>query len=155
MDQEQERMRLVELYAAMNDGELEALAEDWESLTDAAHQALKDEMARRGMNLEAENDAGPKENDSPLIDPVTVAEFPALDEALLALGLLTSGGIPCRLSDADDKPLDPEWLSRISGSGFGWVPGVNAGIKLQVNSSDVDAAREVLDQPIQPDSDPE
>jgi hypothetical protein len=155
MDHDQEQMRLAELYAAMNDGELEALAEDWESLTDAARQALQHEAARRGMDLEEYKVSSQEEDDGKLKDPVTVAEFPEIGEALLAQGLLASGGIASALSDAGDKPLDPDWLNPRSGRGLGHVPGVNAGIKLQVNATDVESAREVLDQPIQADPESE
>jgi hypothetical protein len=46
-DPEQERKRLVDLYAAMSDGELESIAQEAHELTDIARQALQEERDRR------------------------------------------------------------------------------------------------------------
>jgi hypothetical protein len=151
MKHDDEQIRLAGLYASMNDGELESLAEDWDSLIEAGHQALKEEMARRGMHLSLKTEPSPEEEGEALTDPVTVAEFPDMSEALLAQGLLASGGIPSALSGAGDTPStsDQAWFGPRSGSGLGHLPGVNAGIRLQVNSADAETAREVLEQPLQ------
>jgi len=153
MDYEREQMRLAELYAAMNNDELEELGKDWDSLTGVAQQALRGEMTRRGMNLEDENDTSTEGNAGMLVDAVTVAEFSELGEAVLAQGLVASGGIPSALSDADDRPLDPDWFNRLSDCGLGHFHGVNEGIKLQVNAADAEAARDVLDAPVRDDPD--
>jgi hypothetical protein len=154
MDPERERIRLAELYAGMADGELEALAEDWDSLTDAAHQALKDEMARRGLSIAME-EAPPTADDTQLREPVTVAEFHDPAEALLAKGLLESGGIQCALSDVGDKRLDPDGFIARSTAGIGHIPDVAGVIKLQVNAADLEAAFEALNQPAPEDSESE
>jgi len=52
IDQQKERERLQNLYAAMEDGELETISDEWLTLTGTAKIALRAEMARRGMNLE-------------------------------------------------------------------------------------------------------
>ncbi len=155
MDFGQERMRLAALYAEMVDGELEDLAEDLDSLTDAARQALKDEMDRRGMNLEPESAVDIEAEEIRLVDPVTVVECNEVSEALLARGLLASGGIPSVLLDADDKLLDPDRLASGSTWGFGHVAGANAGLKLQVAAKDLRAARETLEEPMMEEGDPE
>ena len=49
MDWQKERKRLAERYAAMQDGELQEIANSPESLTDVARQVLRSEMASRGM----------------------------------------------------------------------------------------------------------
>lgn len=46
----------------MADRELEALAGDWDSLTDAAHQVLRDEIARRGLSIAMERNSVPVTN---------------------------------------------------------------------------------------------
>jgi hypothetical protein len=155
MDYERERMRLAELYTAMNHDELEAIVKDWDSLTGVAQQALRGEMTRRGMNLENEDHICTEGNAGVLVDAVTVAEFSELGEAVLAQGLLASGGIPSALLDVDDRPLDPDWFSRLSDCGLSHFPGVHAGIKLQVNAADAEAARDVLDAAVRDDPDAE
>ena len=155
MDFGQERMRLAALYAEMVDGELEELAEDLDSLTDAARQALKDEMDRRGINLEPESAVEIEAEEVRLVDPVTVVECTELSEALLARGLLASGGIASVLLDADNKLLDPDRLASDPTWGFSQVAAANAGIRLQVAAADLRAAREVLEEPLEEEGDPE
>jgi len=138
MDLERERIRLAELYAGMDDGQLEDLAEDRASLTDVARQALELELARRGINV-ASDDFLP--GDAELPELTTVRTFNASGEALLAKGLLESGGIECYLSDEDNSVLDPD--------GLGFV----REIRLRVRPEDAEAAREVLNQPLPEDSD--
>jgi len=155
MDFGQERMRLAALYAEMVDGELEELAEDLDSLTDAARQALKDEMDRRGINLEPESAVEIEAEEVRLVDPVTVVECTELSEALLARGLLASGGIASVLLDADNKLLDPDRLASDPTWGFSQVAAANAGFRLQVAAADLRAAREVLEEPLEEEGDPE
>jgi len=57
MDWEKERERLVQVYAAMEDGELEKIASEARKLTKAAWDALREEMLRRGL------EAPPEETD--------------------------------------------------------------------------------------------
>ncbi len=49
-DLEQERKRLVDLYASMSDGELESIAQDAHELTDTARLALQEERGRRRLD---------------------------------------------------------------------------------------------------------
>ena len=51
MDQAEEWRRLTELYARMNEGELEAVANEAYDLTDVARPLLKDEIAKRGLKI--------------------------------------------------------------------------------------------------------
>jgi len=163
MDPEQERIRLAELYSTLTDEELQELADDWESLTDTAHQALKDEMTRHRMRLTTEALAPPEDNAGPLdpetmskfpaglLDPVTAAEFPNLEEALLAKGLLESGGIQCALGSNGNQFLDPDGyighkLGFMAYNGTGYNPYIGRGVDLLVNKADVAAALEVLNQ---------
>jgi len=137
MDPERERMRLTELYAGMDDGQLEELAEDRASLTEVARQALELELSRRGLHV-ASNDLPPGDVEAPEL--TTIRTFNASGEALLARGLLESGGIECYLSDENNAVLDLD--------GLGFV----REIRLRVKPEDADAALEVLNQPIPTDS---
>jgi len=50
-DPEKEQQRLAHLYASMTPEELEKLADDAASLTDVAREALKTEIARKGLAI--------------------------------------------------------------------------------------------------------
>jgi hypothetical protein len=48
--QQQEEQRLIEYYSQMPDGQLEAIAADWASLTEIAKGVLQDVLVRRGLD---------------------------------------------------------------------------------------------------------
>ncbi len=161
MDPERERMRLMELYAAMSDGELTEIAEDWESLTDPARLALKMELGHRGIEIAVDESAQQQEeNPSPadvereesldLADPVVVAEYTELGEAMMAKGFLETGGIRCALSDLHDNVVDPNgFLQHITGSvGYAYTDFTirDIGFRLLVSKADAQAATEALQQ---------
>jgi hypothetical protein len=75
-------------------------------------------------------------DESDLRGMITIAVFRDLPDALLAQGSLDSAGIESHL--ADDNTVRMDWL---------WSNAVG-GIKLIVNSEDVEAANEILNQPI-------
>jgi hypothetical protein len=136
VDPEQERIRLSALYAGMDDGQLEDLAEDRAALTDVARLVLESEMARRGLGVAADS--------SPAVihrELTTIRTFSGSGEALLAKGLLESGDIECVLSDENAALQDLEGL----GSAYS--------IRLQVRPEDAEAAKEVLDELIRPEAD--
>jgi len=133
-DDSKERQRLADTYAAMRDGELQKLAQNPESLTEVAWEALEDELDRR--HLEAPHDAV---ETSPIIDfqkLVTIRQFRDLPEALLAKGSLESAGIECFLRDDNLVRLD--WF----------ISNFIGGIKLCVRAEDVQNAAQLLDEPI-------
>jgi hypothetical protein len=156
----EERRRLAEFYAGQIDGELEKVASQAYELTDLALEALKTEVARRGLTLKfvdtrpviatrkAEPQPGdPQPPDPPasedsgdgelvLRDMVTLRQFRDLPEALLAKGCLDSAGIDCALVDQNMIRLD--WF----------ISNLLGGVKLQVNRDDAAVAEEVLSQPI-------
>src|ERR1700678_3292141 len=66
---------------------------------------------------------------------VTIQSFRDLSEALLAEGMLNSAGIECVLVDDN------------AGRILGFISDVIGGIRLQVNRSDSEAAKELLEQP--------
>ncbi|HLV88506.1 MAG TPA: hypothetical protein VKV39_16090 [Candidatus Sulfotelmatobacter sp.] len=133
IEQSDERQRLARTYAAMTDGELERLAQSPESLTDAAWEALEDELDRRHL------DPPPEETESKAVDLrtlVTVRQFRDLPEALLAKGSLESAGIECFLRDDNLVRLD--WF----------ISNFIGGIKLCVNPEEFIKAQQILNEPI-------
>jgi hypothetical protein len=134
-DPEEERRRLAERYAAMSDGELEKLDERAHSLTEVARQALERELDRRELAVVAETPQPPA-NELTVRKLVSIRKFRDLPEALLAKGMLESAGIECFL--ADDNMVRMDWF----------ISNFIGGIKLQVSPGEVEAAIELLDQPI-------
>lgn len=135
---EEERQRLSQLYAAMSDGELNAIAADSAELTDVASQALTDELARRRPEEPAVADtgAGPERDSVELADVVSIRQFRDLHEALIAKGALDSAGIESFL--VDDNMIRMDWFySNLVG-----------GIKLCVRQQDADAALDLLEQSV-------
>ena len=133
--------RFAKTYAAKHDDELIELAEDSESLTDAARTALDAELARRNISLALEdggNAASPASNSTEggAIDPqnlVIVATFRDLPPALIAKNVLDTAGIRNFLIDATTIRID--WfLSNAIG-----------GVKLGVERKDLEAAKQALD----------
>jgi ribosomal protein S27AE len=140
----EERQRLAALYAAMADGELEALAAEQDELTDAGRVAFAAEWERRqaaGLKPAPMPKAVSHEvvEERPL---VMVARFRDLPAALLAKGSLESAGIECFASNENMVRLDWFWSNLIGG------------VVLQVDEADAAAAREILAAPpvdFQPD----
>jgi hypothetical protein len=131
---EQQNQRLASLYSDMADAELLKLDEDPSSLTRVAQEALRGEMSRRGLvSLPAESSAT---DELDLQKLVTLRQFRDLPEALLAKGAIESAGIESFL--ADDNMVRLDWfLSNLIG-----------GIKIKVKPEDLEAGRQILDQPI-------
>jgi hypothetical protein len=133
-DLEQERQLLAEVYSNMSDAELKELAAEKDDLTDLAFAALKDEIKRRGMDIDW--------NSPPVADIienrnlVTIRKFRDLPEALLAKGLLESAGIECFL--ADDNLVRLDWF----------ISNAIGNMRLQVGEDDAEAAMGILDQPV-------
>jgi hypothetical protein len=131
---EHERDRIAGVYSGMSDEELEKMAESGFELSEIARQALEAEIGRRGLNVTL---APPPGIDvCELNDLVTVRKFVYLPEALLAKGSLESAGIRSYLFD--DNMINMNWF----------YSNALGGIKLKVQPEDVDAANEILNQPI-------
>ena len=134
-DSERERRRLKSYYASLTEGELRQLASDTASLTDVAREVLQQELSSRV--LEAQPTQSPAPSDEvEFQDLVTIEKFRDLPAALLAKGGLESAGIECFLADENIVRMD--WF----------ISNFIGGVKLQVHSEDVEAAREILSQPI-------
>jgi hypothetical protein len=156
IDPEQERRRLAGFYAGRMDGELEKVAGQAYELTDIALEALRTELSRRGLkttlveNRPLPPNRGPVPGDPPrpqaveilpegeldLRPMVTIRQFRDLPEALLAKGSLDSAGIECALVDENIVRLDWFWSNLMGG------------VKLGVDPDDVEAAEQILSQPI-------
>ncbi len=134
LEQSGERIRLAKTYAAMTDDELQHLARQPESLTDAAWEALEDELDHRHLEVPDEH-AEPRQELN-LRTLVTIRQFRDLPEALLAKGSLESAGIECFLRDENLVRLD--WF----------ISNFVGGVKLCVGAEDVLKAKALLDQPI-------
>jgi hypothetical protein len=120
-------------YSQLSDGELLEIALQPWTLSDAAWEALEDELDRRELE--------PPEPEPTPIAPekrslVLLRRFRDLPEALLAKGSLDSSGIESVL--ADDNVVRVDWLwSNLLG-----------GVKLLVDAENVETANEILNQPI-------
>lgn len=131
---ERERERIAGVYSGMSDEELGQIAGQGFELGEIAQQALQAEIARRGLQITIA--ASPGIDLYELNELVNVRKFRDLPEALLAKGGLESAGIESHL--VDDNIIRLDWFySNLIG-----------GIKLQVHPEDVDAANEILNQPI-------
>jgi hypothetical protein len=134
VDPEQERKRLAEFYATQADGELERVAGQAYELSASATEALSAELAKRGLSVEL---AGPPGYDQiEQRELTTVGKFRDLPEALLAQGCLQSAGIESFLVDENVVRLDWFWSNLMGG------------VKLQVDPENVEAATQILEQPI-------
>ena len=137
-DPEEERQRLAKLYAAMSDGELEAVAADSAELTEVARQVLTDELARRRPEEVTVSNPGdgPERDSVELADVVSIRQFRDLHEALLAKGVLDSAEIESFLVDDNMIRMDWFWSNLVGG------------IKLCVKQEDAEAALDLLEQSI-------
>lgn len=133
IDWNRERARLQALYAAMNDGELQEVADDADSLTDIARAALRAEMLRRGMEAPLEAKTDPDGSDRPAPKPVIVGRYRDMPAASLAKSILDSAGIESFF--ADDNVIRMDWF----------YSNAVGGIKLFVRDEDAGEARELLE----------
>jgi hypothetical protein len=125
-----ERQRLAELYAGMEDGELEKLASEAAALTDVAREALTPELSKGKLGV-ALSQAAPVKTEEEHPKLVILRKFLDAREARLAKGSLESAGIDCFLADGNTVGMD-SWPSMIEGT------------KLWVREEDAAAADEIL-----------
>jgi hypothetical protein len=132
---ERERNEFAARYAAMSDDELLKIAlRSWE-LSDAAWDALEEELDKRDLEVPE-----PEATQQPLIPErrnlVMLRRFRDIPEAMLAKGKLDSSGVHAVL--ADDNTVRMDWL---------WS-NMLGGVKLLVDSEDFLQASEILNEPI-------
>jgi hypothetical protein len=126
-------------YSQLSDGELTKLAlESW-ALSDAAWDALEEELERR--HLEVPEPEPPQASVPATRDLVVLRAFRDVPEALLARGRLQACGIECFLSDENMVRMD--WF----------ISNLLGGVKLMVQPADFSKASRILSEPpSQPDS---
>jgi hypothetical protein len=133
---EKERLRLAELYASLQEGELKEIAGDADSLTELAREVLRSEMLGRGMHAPPAERGAPEtpRSGSEAPGPVMVGRYRDSGEAMIAKSMLDSAGIECFL--ADENPVRLDWFySNLIG-----------GIKLMVREEDAETARKLLEE---------
>ena len=134
IDPEQERARLADTYSHQTDEELEAIASQSDGLTGVAIEALRSEMARRGLTQDLDEDPDPGPPQPEFRDLTVVRSYWNLLEAELAKGALDAAGIECFLFD--DNMIRMDWFN------------ANAigGVKLRVDPENVAEANKILDE---------
>ena len=137
-DEQKERLRLAELYASLEDGELEEIAADVDSLTELAREALRSEMLRRGMQAPPaeKEDSKTACSEREHSGPVMVGRYRDSGEAMIAKSMLDSAGIECFLGDENLVRIDWFYSNLIGG------------IKLMVREEDAETARKLLEENI-------
>jgi hypothetical protein len=124
----------AELYRPMSEQELQELLRDWHSLVPEARNALATEFASRALVC---TEPPPPADDSPEFrELITIRRYRDLSEAIVARAVVESAGIFCFLKDENLVRLD--WQ----------VSNFIGGIRLQVGAADVEAAKEILSQPV-------
>lgn len=118
----------------MSDGELLKLALQSADLSDAAWEALEDELEHRNLEVpepEPSADIGLPE----MRDLVLLRRFRDVPEALLAKGRLDAFGIECFL--ADENMVRMDWF----------ISNLLGGVKLLVSPDDFSRASRILNEP--------
>jgi DNA-directed RNA polymerase subunit M/transcription elongation factor TFIIS len=153
IDPQQERERLSTRYAAMSDLELLKVGRNPAALTDWAFEALREEVAKRGVAWEGSGLPLPSQmgrsetrvdsplpsstgradaNDAPGNIPVVIRQYRDMPAALTDRMILETAGIDCYLYDENMVRLD--WLySNLLG-----------GLKLVVRQGDAEDAEKAL-----------
>ena len=132
VDWDKERKRVREVYAGMEDGELQKIARDADGLTEVAREELEAEMGRREMKLPAKRKkAGATQAGRP---PVIVGRYLFLPDAQVAKSILDSAGIESFLADENVVRMDWFYSNAVGG------------IKLLVRHEDAETAKKLLEE---------
>ena len=134
IDWQKERQRLTALYAGMEQGELEEIAAQSESLTEVARQVLHSELSRRGISALLETSKRHPANPQQSEPPVMIRRYQNLPDAWLSKSILDSSGIESFLVDENLVGIDWMYSNAVGG------------IKLLVRSEDAETARKLLEQ---------
>ena len=135
MDSPEEWLRLKELYARMNEGELEVVANEAYDLTEIARPLLRDEIARRGLKIQLLLDRKDRREPAPPPDPHDLVEagvyFDAADARTVA-EYLRPYGVSCFWGP--ESAENPDTLDYADG------------VELMVREEDFASASEALRQ---------
>jgi Putative prokaryotic signal transducing protein len=121
-------------YSQMNDSELVKLALEAADLSDAAWEALEDELEQRNLEV-PEPGPGSETIITEIRNFVMLRRFRDIPEALLARGKLDACGIGCFL--ADENMVRMDWL----------ISNLLGGVKLMVDPEDFMRASRILNEP--------
>jgi hypothetical protein len=124
----------------MSEGELIKLALESSALSDAAWDALEDELDRRNIEV-PEPESAPPISLPGMRDLVVLRAFRDVPEALLAKGSLQASGIECFL--ADENMVRMDWF----------ISNLLGGVKLLVQPADFSQASRILSEPVASESD--
>ncbi len=128
-----DQMEFAARYDQMSDGELlELAAQPW-AMSDAAWDALEDELDQRGLDV-PEPAAVPQIIVPDKRDLVLLRRFRDLHEALLAKGKLDSAEVDCFL--ADDNMVRMDWF----------ISNLLGGVKLMVDAERFAEASKLLNE---------
>ena len=133
-DFENDRELSAEHFAVLSDAELMKIAREPWDLSEAAWEALEDELDRRGLELPVP-DQVPQIESLERRNLVLLRRFRDLPEALLAKGKLESAGVPCFL--ADDNMVRMDWF----------ISNLLGGVKILVDAEDFADASRLLNEP--------
>ena len=120
----------------MSEGELQAVADDADSLTHVARATLRAEMLQRGMEAPPESAPADERIEQKVPKPVVVGRYRDLGQAMVAKSVLDSAGIESFLTDENVIRMD--WL----------YSNALDGIKLLVRDEDAAVSRELLAEKI-------
>jgi len=129
-------------YSQLSDGALIKLALESSELSEAAWDALEDELDRRHLEV-PEPESAPQVSLPEMRDLVVLRAFRDVPEALLAKGRLQASGIECFL--ADENMVRMDWF----------ISNLLGGIKLMVQPADFSRASRILSEPVSYESDSE
>ena len=134
-DFEQEREGFASDYSQLSDGDLLRIAERPWDLTDAAWEALEEELERRQLELPEPRMVPPLVIEDRR-NLVVIRRFRDIPDALLAKGRLESAGVECFLADENMVRLD--WF----------ISNLLGGVKLLVDREQFTEAARILNEPI-------
>jgi hypothetical protein len=134
-ESEHEHGQFAARYQEISDGELLKLAAQAWALSDAAWDALEDELDKRGMEV-PEAAALPAIELAERRNLVLLRRFRDIPEALLAKGRLDSAGIDCFL--ADENMIRMDWF----------ISNLLGGIKLLVDPEQFTDASRLLNDSV-------
>ena len=137
----QQGNQFAERYSRMSDEELIKLALESMELSDAAWDALEEELDRR--NLEIPEPEISEASTPELRNLVLLRRFRDVPEALLAKGMLEASGITCFL--ADENMVRMDWF----------ISNFLGGVKLLVEPEDFSRASRILNDPAPCQLDPD
>ena len=136
-DSERDYREFASHYSRLSDGELLKLAREAWELSDAAWDALEDELDQRNLEV-PEPEPPPQASVPALRNLVMLRRFRDIPEALLAKGKLDASGIEYFL--ADEHMVRMDWL----------ISNLLGGVKLMVDPEDFLRASRILNEPAAP-----